>query len=120
MILQKLFYGVVAALLVSSSSAFAFVTVIDVQERWSSQVVTVTSPQDYSFGKLLGQSASYRGLPGEAAALLKKMAEQELPAQLTSYDLEINEKTGTISLIVSVQGFGGPDHSYFILKRSGN
>jgi uncharacterized protein YdeI (BOF family) len=105
-------------LMLSCNSAFAFITVIDV-EQMNGNIVTVDSEDDLNFKDLSGLSLSYRGDADEAIALFKGIASLELPKQLTEYEFETNATTGTISVIIKSQGFAGISYTYFVIKKSG-
>lgn len=107
------------ACLLFSNSVFAFITVIDVEQK-NGNIVTVDSADDIAFTDLLDVSLSYRGNAEEAVVLFQDIAANELPKGLTEYDFETNSTTGTISVIIKVQGTFGYSYNFFVIKRSGN
>lgn len=105
--------------LLLSNSAFAFITVIDVEQK-NGSTITVDSSDDISFNDLNGLALSYSGNADEAIVLFKDIASVELPKDLTEYEFETNSATGTISVIIKSQGTLGYSYSFFVIKKSGN
>lgn len=104
--------------LLTYNSAFAFITVIDV-EQMNGSTVSVDSAEDVNFKDLTGLSLSYRGNSDEAIVLFKAIASMELPKDLTEYEFETNATTGTISVIIKSQGTFGYNYTFFVIKKSG-
>ncbi|MGE0633333.1 MAG: hypothetical protein AB7O96_13050 [Pseudobdellovibrionaceae bacterium] len=117
---MKLIAILATSLILFSSQAFAFITVIDVNQA-NGERLTISNASEHSFGDLDGGfGMSYRGTPSGAIALFQALADKELPQKLTTYEFEVNPTTETVSVIVKVQGFFGETHSYFVIKKTGN
>jgi len=101
----------------TSTQAFAFITVIDVHEL-AGQVTTIQNGSDYSLDQMDKKFLSYRGQPAEAVSLFELIVHNYVP--LANVDAEVNNETGTISATVSVNGYLGFEYFYFIIKQSGN
>ena len=99
-----------------SLEAMAFITVIDVYETDGS-VTTVSSENEYPIEAMRSKSLMYRGIPSEAEALFLSIAGKKL-ADGSILESEINEETGTISVIVGANGFFGTEYHYFVIKKS--
>lgn len=99
-----------------SSSAFAFITTINVEKN--GQVKTVDSADDIKFEELDGSGLSYNGNADEAIMLLMEIAGKTLPEGLTEYASEVNPKSGTIAMIISVQGTFGYSYIDFVVKKA--
>lgn len=103
--------------LLITSQAFAFITVIDVQEP-TGQMTTIQNSSDYSLGQMNRKFLSYRGQADEAVTLFSSVVQNEAP--LAVIDVDINEETGTIATTVAVNGYFGFEYYYYVLKKSGN
>ena len=99
-----------------ATQAHAFITGIDVKEL--NGYTTIVRAADYDFDQLKGKYLAYRGQPTEAANLFAAIARRQLPEGLYDITEEINEKTGTVSITVRVQGFMGWDYSFWILPKA--
>lgn len=109
---------IVAAASLISSSAFGFITGIEVREL-NGEVRQIVNPTESDYQSLNGKEISYRGRPAEAARLFERIVELGTPKGLTEISSEINEKTGTVSVTVRVSGFAGWDYAYWVLKQTG-
>lgn len=98
------------------SNAFAFITTINVEKN--GQVKTVDSADDIKFDELDGSGLSYNGNADEAIALLMEIAGKTLPEGLSEYAFEVNPKSGTIAMIISVQGTLGYNYIDFVIKKA--
>ena len=116
----KLIFNTLTAFVVSliiQSQAFAFMTVIDVEE-FDGTITTIQSSSDYTLNQMKGKSVTYRGLAEEAVDLFEEIAEASAPGYV-EVESEISE-TETLLITVKVQGLFGFYYSYWTLPKSGN
>lgn len=113
--LSKILFVTISGLMFCSP-AFALITTINVEKN--GLVKTVDSADDIKFDELDGSGLSYNGNPDETIILLMEIANEALPKGLAEYAFEVNQKSGTISMIISVQGTFGYSYIDFVIRKA--
>ena len=106
--------AITSIILAFTAPAFGFITVIDVGDRYTIMPGGWTMPKGLSLTKIEGEYLSYRGLKGEAKMWFEAFVRKSGAKVVHS---EMNEETGTISIVISIDSHEGVQYDYFIIKK---